>query len=80
MFFDEVQNVKGYGSWFRKRLNARIFLSGSSSELTPLRITEELRGRSINFEVYPLSFREFLKFKDFTKIGVLLRRHHMLRL
>lgn len=66
IFFDEIQNIKGYGSWFRKRFNGRVFLSGSSSELTPLRIAEELRGRSINFEVYPLSFREFLKFKNFT--------------
>ena len=65
IFFDEIQNVKNYGSWFRKRLNARIFLSSSSSKLTPLYIANELRGRSVNYEVYPLSFKEFLRFKGF---------------
>jgi len=66
IFLDEVQNVKNYGSWFRKRLNARIFLSGSTSELTPKKIAEELRGRSVNYEVFPLSFKEFLRFKGFS--------------
>ena len=66
IFLDEVQNVKNYGSWFRKRLNAKVFLSGSTSELTPKRIAEELRGRSVNYEVYPLSFKEFLRFKGFS--------------
>lgn len=64
IFFDEVQNVENYGSWFRKRLESRVYLSGSS-QLTPLRIAEELRGRSVNYEVYPLFFKEFLKFKGF---------------
>jgi predicted AAA+ superfamily ATPase len=62
MFLDEIHNVENYGSWFRKRLNARIYLSGSSSSLTPRKIAEELRGRSINYEIYPLSFREYLYF------------------
>lgn len=65
IFLDEVQNVENYGSWFRKRLGSRVYLSGSSSQLTPLRIAEELRGRSVNYEVYPLSFKEFLRFKGF---------------
>ncbi|BDC19834.1 AAA family ATPase [Acidianus sp. HS-5] len=30
LFLDEIQNVKGYGSWFRKKINARVYLSGSS--------------------------------------------------
>ncbi|AOL17856.1 AAA family ATPase [Sulfolobus sp. A20] len=65
IFLDEVQNVENYGSWFRKRLTSRVYLSGSSSLLTPLRIAEELRGRSVNYEVFPLSFKEFLRFKSF---------------
>ncbi|MFP3190486.1 MAG: ATP-binding protein [Thermoproteota archaeon] len=62
IFLDEIHNVENYGSWFRKRLNAKIYLSGSSSSLTPRKIAEELRGRSINYEIYPLSFREYLYF------------------
>ena len=56
LFLDEIQTVKDYGSWFRRRLDAKVFLTGSSSALTPPRIAEELRGRSLNFEVFPLSF------------------------
>ncbi|MEM0084166.1 MAG: ATP-binding protein [Candidatus Methanomethylicia archaeon] len=62
IFLDEIQTVKNYGGWFRKRLNARIYISGSSSSLTPRKIAEELRGRCINYEIYPLSFREYLSF------------------
>jgi len=62
IFLDEIHKVENYGSWFRKRLNAKIYLSGSSSSLTPRKIAEELRGRSINYEIYPLSFREYLYF------------------
>lgn len=43
LFLDEIQTVKDYGSWFRRRLDARVFLTGSSSALTPSRIAEELR-------------------------------------
>ncbi|BFI74668.1 hypothetical protein YN1HA_7660 [Sulfurisphaera ohwakuensis] len=66
LFLDEIQNIRDYGSLFRKRLDAKVYLSGSSSQLTPLNITEELRGRSINYEIYPLSFKEFLRFKGFS--------------
>ncbi|MEM2137386.1 MAG: ATP-binding protein [Candidatus Methanomethylicia archaeon] len=62
IFLDEIQVLKEYGGWFRKRLDARIYISGSSSLLTPKRIAEELRGRCISYEVYPLSFKEYLSF------------------
>jgi len=32
-------------------------LSGSSSQLTPLNIAEELRGRSVNYEIYHYPLR-----------------------
>jgi predicted AAA+ superfamily ATPase len=62
LFLDEIQVVQGYGTWFRRRLDAKIYLTGSSSSLTPRKVAEELRGRSVNFEVLPLSFREYLSF------------------
>lgn len=73
MFLDEVQVVKGYGAWFRKRLDARIYISGSSSTLTPKSIAEELRGRCLSYEIYPLSFREYLSFVGYSpKTEILL--------
>jgi predicted AAA+ superfamily ATPase len=66
LFLDEMQNVRDYGRWFRKRLNARFYISGSTSRLSSKGVAEELRGRSVDFTVYPLSFREYLDFKDVT--------------
>ncbi|MEM2866590.1 MAG: ATP-binding protein [Candidatus Hadarchaeales archaeon] len=76
LFLDEIQGVKDYGGWLRKRLDARVYLSGSSSALTPKRIAGELRGRCVNYEVHPLSFREYLSFLGHSppKPEVLLRR------
>jgi len=68
LFLDEVQKVGDYGGWLRRRLNAYVYLSGSTSELTPRRVEDEMRGRSVGYEVYPLSFREFLRFKG-VKLG-----------
>ncbi|MBC7091781.1 MAG: ATP-binding protein [Nitrososphaeria archaeon] len=73
IFLDEVQVVKGYGAWFRRRLDARIYISGSSSTLTPKNIAEELRGRCLSYEIYPLSFREYLSFVGYSpKTEILL--------
>jgi predicted AAA+ superfamily ATPase len=64
LFLDEIQVVSGYGRWIRsmERRRARIYISGSTSSLTPGGIAEELRGRSISYELLPLSFREYLRF------------------
>jgi len=62
LFLDEIQVVQGYGTWFRRRLDAKIYLTGSSSSLTPRKVAEELRGRSVNFEVLPLSCRDTSRF------------------
>jgi predicted AAA+ superfamily ATPase len=62
-FLDEIQNVKEYGKWFRRRLNAKYYISGSTSKISSKGIAEEMRGRSVDYVVYPLSFKEFLRFK-----------------
>jgi len=48
-----------------ERKNARIYITGSSSKLLSKEIATSLRGRSITYNLYPLSFREFLSFKGF---------------
>ncbi|MEM4216767.1 MAG: ATP-binding protein [Candidatus Methanomethylicaceae archaeon] len=62
LFLDEIQTVEGYGSWLRRRSDSKVYISGSSSLLAPNDIAEELRGRCMSYEVYPLSFREYLSF------------------
>ena len=68
LFFDEIQNVAGWEKFVRRlleRRDARIFITGSSSKLLSKEIATSLRGRSLSFKLFPLSFREFLKFKGF---------------
>ncbi|NJE10007.1 ATP-binding protein [Thermococcus sp. MAR1] len=69
LFLDEIQNIPGWDSWVRRvhdsRRDVRLFLSGSSSKLSSREIPTSLRGRALTFEVFPLSFREFLRFNGF---------------
>ncbi|NIA04234.1 MAG: AAA family ATPase, partial [Nitrospiraceae bacterium] len=48
--------------------NAKIFVTGSSSKLLSREIATNLRGRTLSYVLFPLSFKEFLEFKDF-KLG-----------
>ncbi|HUD09540.1 MAG TPA: ATP-binding protein [Patescibacteria group bacterium] len=64
---DEIQNIPNWSVWVRRVLDTtghKIFLSGSSSKLSSHELPTELRGRSISIKINPLSFEEFLKFKN----------------
>ncbi len=63
LFLDEIQNIEGWEKWVRSLHNRRrykIIVSGSSATLLSREIATALRGRSINFEIYPFNFKEFL--------------------
>ncbi len=63
--FDEIQNIKGWEKFLRRlydRVSKNIFITGSNSKLLSKEISTSLRGRSINYEVFPLSFKEYLDF------------------
>ncbi|MEM2948267.1 MAG: ATP-binding protein [Candidatus Anstonellales archaeon] len=68
MFLDEIQNIPGWEKWVRacydKNENIKFIISGSSSKLLSSEFSSLLTGRFVNFEVFPLSFKEFLGFKD----------------
>ncbi len=66
LFLDEIQAVDGWERFVRRlleRRNVRVFLTGSSSRLLSRDIATSLRGRSLSYHLFPLSFREFLEFK-----------------
>ena len=66
IFFDEIQNVKDWEIGVRRiydTMKFNIFLTGSSSKLLSKEITTHLRGRAINFEILPFSFKEILMAK-----------------
>ena len=67
LFLDEVQNVPGWERWVRRLHDTEaveIYVTGSSSRLLTRDLTTALRGRSITLELFPLSFREFLGFRQ----------------
>ncbi len=66
IFLDEVQNAPGWEAFLRRlhdTEDVHLFVTGSSSHLLSRDIATGLRGRSIPFEVFPLSFPEFLAFR-----------------
>ncbi len=64
-FFDEIQEVNGFESGLKYLLNRgyKIFITGSSSKIIVEDLSPSLRGKVLNFYLYPLSFPEYLRFK-----------------
>ena len=67
IFLDEVQNIKGWEKWVNKEVELKqsfITITGSNSSLLSSEIASVLTGRYISVDVYPLSFAEYLEFKQ----------------
>lgn len=66
-FFDEIQNITQWEIFTRRvydKEKVQIYLTGSSSKLLSREIATALRGRTLTYRLNPLSFKEFLRFKD----------------
>jgi len=64
-FFDEIQNIQGWEKFVRRvfdTVSKNIFITGSNSKLLSSEIATELRGRTVSYTLYPLSFEEYLYF------------------
>lgn len=69
-FFDEIQEVKKWEKFVRRvydTISKDIFITGSSSKLLSKEIATSLRGRTITYQIFPLSFKEYLDFKGIEK-------------
>ncbi len=67
LFLDELHNIPNWSKWLRRiydNQEMKIFVSGSSSRMSEEEIPTELRGRFLEIKIFPLSFKEFLKFKE----------------
>ena len=70
LFFDEIQNAVDWEKFVRRIYDTEtknIFLSGSNSKMLASDIATSLRGCTVQFEVFPLSFPEFCTFKKIDK-------------
>ncbi len=84
-FLDEVQEVPNWEKFVRRLSdteNCRIYLTGSSSKLLSRELATALRGRTLSYESFPLSFKEFLNFQGLqfdtnTSEGQALAKHHL---
>ena len=69
-FLDEIQDIKGWELYARRLLDShkvQLCLTGSSSKMLSGEIATQMRGRSIDVEVFPLSFAEFIRFNSLAK-------------
>lgn len=67
IFLDEVQNIPSWEKWVNKEYELKLSyltLSGSNSSLLSSEISSALSGRYVSVMVYPLSFKEYLSFKE----------------
>lgn len=67
ILLDEVQVVKDWERAVRQMFEEKrysILVTGSSSKMLSKEIATSLRGRSITQLLLPLSFKEYLRFKD----------------
>ena len=86
VFFDEIQNVQEWERFVRgkhEKKEANIIVSGSSSKLLSAELATLLTGRHLIFNIYPLSFKEFLFFKNLqirSEIDIATKRIEIKRL
>ncbi len=67
LFLDEVQEVKDWEkavNSFMNDFNVDIYVTGSNSSMMSSEISTYLTGRYVSFRVYPLSFAEYLTFRE----------------
>ncbi len=66
-FFDEIQIIEGWERFVRRLHNEgkKVFITGSNATMLSYELGTHLTGRNIQIELFPFSFLEFLKFKNF---------------
>ncbi|MEM5832543.1 MAG: ATP-binding protein [Candidatus Aenigmatarchaeota archaeon] len=86
LFLDEIHNIPKWERFVRTlydKNEANIFVSGSSSKLLSREYATLLSGRYLEFTVFPLSFTEFLSFRNFVvknKLEIVAKKREVLRL
>ncbi|MBC2763230.1 MAG: AAA family ATPase, partial [ANME-2 cluster archaeon] len=85
VILDEIQDIPKWEKFVRslqERNEARIIVTGSSSALMSGEFSTVLTGRTLEINMYPLSFREFLDFSGMelrTPSDIILRKDEIIR-
>ncbi|MBI2436914.1 MAG: ATP-binding protein [Candidatus Magasanikbacteria bacterium] len=83
IFLDEIQNVSGWERFVRRlhEEGYKIFITGSNAKLLSSELATHLTGRYFKIDLFPFSFREFLRFNAVnlgdktTKTQALILKH-----
>ena len=73
LFIDEIQNVDGFEELinaYREEGDYSVFITGSNSYLLSGELVTKLTGRYIEFEIYTLTFEEYVQMKKFYNIEI----------
>ena len=64
-FFDEIQNIEGWERFVRRLHDKgnKVYITGSNASMLSKELGTRLTGRYIQYELFPFSFNEFLKFE-----------------
>lgn len=68
LFFDEIQSLRNWHLYLKRLQSSgyRIYVTGSNANLLSREIATYLAGRSVETNVYPFSFKEYLDLKEKT--------------
>jgi len=67
IFYDEIQELPHWEKYIRRvydNITKKIVLTGSNAKMLSKDIATSLRGRSLAYEILPLSFSEYLSFNN----------------
>lgn len=69
-FFDEIHEIEGWEKFIRRLLDQekmQLYITGSSSKMLSKEIATSLRGRTLEMEIFPFNFGEYLAMSQFAK-------------
>ena len=64
-FFDEIQAIANWESFVDRLIRTvrcSVFITGSSARMLSREIATQMRGRSLSWELFPFSFKEYLDY------------------
>jgi predicted AAA+ superfamily ATPase len=74
-YFDEIQNIEGWERYIRRLRDygSKVFVTGSNASMLSRELGTHLTGRYVRKELFPFSFKEFLRLKDvdYHEVGLL---------
>ena len=84
IFLDEIQNLENWELFVNrlKRIGFNLFITGSNAKLLSKELATHLTGRHLTIEIFPFSFREYLKAINFkediqTTKGISILKHEL---